>query len=135
MKNILRYKEYVGSVEISEAEGFLYGRILGIQEKITYQAVRADELVENFHQAVDQYLEECRTSGVSPEIPYKGSFNIRIAPALHRALAVHAVQTGVNLNRLVENILTAYEPLYSSELEGIHVLEKIRDRQRTATTR
>ena len=91
----------------------LYGRVLGIQEKVTYQAVRADELVKNFHQAVDMYLEQCKKNGVSPEIPYKGSFNVRISPALHRALAIHAIQTGVNLNRLVEHILTAYEPLYS----------------------
>lgn len=115
MKNILRYKEYIGSVEISEAEGFLYGRVLGIQEKIDYQAVRADELVEHFHQAVDIYLDRCRKDGVSPEIPYKGSFNVRIAPALHRRLAVHAVQNGVNLNRLVETILASYEPLYAPE--------------------
>ena len=113
MKNILRYKEYVGSVEISETDGLLFGRVLGIQEKITYQAVKADELVENFHDAVDAYLEQCRKNSISPEVPYKGSFNVRIAPALHRALAIHAAQTGVNLNRLVENILTAYEPLYS----------------------
>ena len=115
MKNILRYKEYIGSVEISEAEGFLYGRVLGIQEKIDYQAVRADELIKNFHQAVDVYLEQCRINHVAPETPYKGSFNIRITPALHRALAIHAIQTGVNLNRLVEHILTAYEPLYAQE--------------------
>ena len=115
MKNILRYKEYVGSVEISETDGFLFGRVLGIQEKVIYQAVRADELVKNFHQAVDVYLEQCRINHVTPETPYKGSFNVRISPALHRALAIHAVQTGLNLNRLVENILTAYEPLYSSK--------------------
>lgn len=113
MKNILRYKEYIGSLEISETDGVLYGRVLGIQEKVTYQAVSADELVKNFHQAVDQYLEQCRINHVIPETPYKGSFNIRITPALHRALAIHAIQTGVNLNRLVEHILTAYEPLHS----------------------
>jgi len=115
MKNILRYKEYIGSLEISETDGVLYGRVLGIQEKVTYHAVSADKLVENFHQAIDQYLEQCRINHVAPETPYKGSFNIRIPPALHRALAIHAVQTGVNLNRLVENILTAYEPLYTQE--------------------
>ena len=115
MKNILRYKKYFGSVEISAAKGFLYGRVLGIQEKITYQAIRADDLVKHFHQSVDQYLEQCTKNGVSPEIPYKGTFNIRITSALHRALALHAAQTGLSLNQLVENILAAYEPLYSPE--------------------
>jgi len=93
MKNILRYKEYVGSVEISETDGFLFGRVLGIQEKVTYQAVRADELIKNFHQAVDVYLEQCRINHVASETPYKGSFNIRITPALHRALAIHAIES------------------------------------------
>ena len=56
MKNILRHREYVGSVEIDEHEGFLYGRVLGIQEKITYRAERADELVRLFRAEIDAYL-------------------------------------------------------------------------------
>ncbi|WP_315005439.1 type II toxin-antitoxin system HicB family antitoxin [uncultured Selenomonas sp.] len=115
MKNILRYREYVGSVEIDEHEGFLYGRVLGIQEKITYRAERADELVRLFRAEIDAYLDRCARENVAPEIPYKGSFNVRIAPALHRRLAIHAVQNGVNLNRLVETILASYEPLYAPE--------------------
>ena len=114
MKNILRYREYVGSVEINEHEGFLYGRVLGIQEKITYRAERADELVRRFRAEIDAYLDRCARENDTPEIPYKGTFNIRITPALHRALALHAAQTGLSLNHLVENILTAYEPLYES---------------------
>ena len=113
MKNILRYREYVGSIEINEHEGFLYGRVLGIQEKITYRAERADDLVKLFRMEIDAYLDRCVQENTAPEIPYKGSFNVRISPALHRALAIHAVQTGLNLNRLVEHILTTYEPLYS----------------------
>jgi hicB family toxin-antitoxin system len=113
MKNILRYKEYVGSVEIDEHEGFLYGRVLGIQEKITYRAERADDLVKLFRMEIDAYLDRCAQENTAPETAYKGSFNIRIAPALHRRLALHAVQSGTNLNRLVEHILSSYEPLYA----------------------
>ena len=45
MKNILRYKEYIGSLEISETDGVLYGRVLGIQEKVTYHAVDRKSVV------------------------------------------------------------------------------------------
>lgn len=114
MKNILRHREYVGSVEIDEHEGFLYGRVLGIQEKITYRAERADELVRLFRAEIDTYLDRCARENIAPEIPYKGSFNVRIAPALHRRLAIHAIATGTSLNRLIEHILSSYAPLYES---------------------
>ena len=114
MKNILRHREYVGSVEIDEYEGFLYGRVLGIQEKITYRAERADELVRLFRAEIDAYLDRCARENVAPEIPYKGSFNVRIAPALHRRLAIHAIAAGTSLNRLIEHILSSYAPLYES---------------------
>ena len=114
MKNILRHREYVGSVESDEHEGFLYGRVLGIQEKITYRAERADELVGLFRAEIDAYLDRCARENVAPEIPYKGSFNVRIASALHRRLAIHAIATGTSLNRLIEHILSSYAPLYES---------------------
>ena len=114
MKNILRYREYVGSIEINEHEGFLYGRVLGIQEKLTYRAERADELVRRFRAEIDAYLDRCARENDTPEIPYKGSFNVRISPALHRRLAIHAIAAGTSLNRLIEHILSSYAPLYES---------------------
>ena len=34
--------------------------------------------------------------------PYKGTFNVRISPELHRNVAVHAIENGKTINVAVE---------------------------------
>ena len=56
MKNTMEYKGYVGSVEFSERDGILYGKVLGIRSLISYEGTSVLELVEDFHGSVDYYL-------------------------------------------------------------------------------
>ena len=60
MKNTMEYKGYLGSVEFDEEEGLLFGRVMGIRSLISYEGESAKELLEDFHGAVDDYLELCR---------------------------------------------------------------------------
>lgn len=39
---------------------------------------------------------------------YKGTFNVRIKPALHRKLALRALENGDTLNRAVEKAVSMY---------------------------
>ena len=57
MKNTMEYKGYLGSVEFDEEEGLLFGRVMGIRSLISYEGESAKELLEDFHGAVDDYLE------------------------------------------------------------------------------
>ncbi|RHJ89459.1 type II toxin-antitoxin system HicB family antitoxin [Emergencia timonensis] len=60
---------------------------------------------QEFHKAVDEYLETCESLGRQPEKAFKGQFNVRIDPALHKELAYHAVRDNCSLNQYVENAL------------------------------
>ena len=62
----------------------------------------AAELVDDFHGAVDEYLELCGQSGTEPEKAYKGSFNVRISPELHKQAAIAAMSHNMSLNSFVE---------------------------------
>ena len=108
MKNTMEYKGYVGSVEFSEADGVFFGQVMGIRSLISYEGTTAGELVEDFHGAVDGYLELCRAQGTEPERAYKGSFNVRISPELHRKAAICAAAQNISLNSLVEQSLEKY---------------------------
>jgi len=107
MKNTLEYKGYTGSLEFSEEDSLLFGKVLGIQSLISYEGESARELLEDFHHAVDEYLALCRTNGEEPEKPFKGSFNIRIAPELHKRLFLEAISRNMSLNSLVQEKLAA----------------------------
>lgn len=102
MNNTMEYKGYVGSVEFSEEDTLFFGKVLGIRALISYEGENAHDLVEDFHSAVDDYLELCAAEGVEPERAYKGSFNVRISPELHKKAAIAAMAKQISLNRFVE---------------------------------
>lgn len=102
MNNTMEYKGYVGSVEFSEEDALFFGKVLGVRALISYEGENARDLVEDFHSAVDDYLELCAAEGVEPEKAYKGSFNVRISPELHKKAAIAAMAKQISLNRFVE---------------------------------
>lgn len=102
MKNIIEYKGYIGSVEFSQEDELFYGKVQGIRALISYEGTNASELVEDFHSAVDNYLALCQEEGKVPEKAYKGSFNIRISPELHKKIAIYAMEHDITLNSFVE---------------------------------
>lgn len=107
MNNTIEYKGYIGSVEFSEADGIMFGKVLGIRALISYEGETGKELLSDFHTAVDDYLALCENQGIEPERAYKGSFNIRISPELHKKIALSALHQQISLNSFVENALMA----------------------------
>lgn len=105
MNNTIEYKGYLGSVEFSEGDGLFYGKVMGIRSLISYEGETAKELLEDFHGAVDDYLETCVAEGKQPEVAYKGSFNVRISPELHKRLVVYATAHQMSLNSYIEETL------------------------------
>ena len=105
MNNTIEYKGYIGSVEFSEEDSLFYGKVMGIRSLISYQGENATELISDFHEAIDDYLALCEEEGIEPEKVYKGSFNIRISPELHKQLVVCATSHQMSLNSFVEEAL------------------------------
>ncbi|WP_432631090.1 type II toxin-antitoxin system HicB family antitoxin [Brotaphodocola sp.] len=105
MKNTMEYNGYVGSVELSEEDGIFFGKVLGIRSLISYEGENYKELRDDFHTAVDDYLEMCKEEHIEPEKAYKGSFNIRISPELHKRLAIYAIEHQTTLNSYVAETL------------------------------
>lgn len=63
MNNTIQYKGYIGSVEFSEDDAIFYGKVLGIRSLISYEGDNATDLINDFHEAVDDYLELCKQQG------------------------------------------------------------------------
>lgn len=110
MNNTMEYKGYVGSVEFSEEDGIFFGKVMGLRALLSYEGSNARELVADFHAAVDDYLALCAAEGTEPEKAYKGSFNVRISPELHKNLAITAAARQMSLNSFVEQALANAVP-------------------------
>lgn len=100
-RNTLRYKGYVGSVDFDADDRIFHGRVMGIKDVVTFEGASVDELEQDFHEAVDHYLEHCREIGKRPEKPFSGRFVLRIPSELHCAIAIQAMQQKKSINAWV----------------------------------
>ena len=105
MNNMLEYKGYYGTVELSAADNVFFGKVIGVNSLISFEGDNAQNLRDDFQGAVDDYLEMCAEKGIEPEKVYKGSFNVRVSPELHRKLAIYSASQGQTLNFTVERAI------------------------------
>lgn len=133
MKNILEYKGYHTKVEVDLEDKILYGKIEGIRDLVNFESETLENFEKEFHFAVDDYLEFCKEVGKVPEKEYKGSFNVRISPELHRKIALLAFENNESLNQTVEKAIQAYTTGYSkTEItlqETVSKLSKVLENQ------
>jgi len=108
MSTMLEYKGYLGSVEYSDEDEVLHGRLEFIRDLVTYEGADAKGIKAAFQEAVDDYLELCEAEGRKPDVPLKGSFNIRPGRDLHRRAMLYAKRRGINLNTVVSDALRRY---------------------------
>jgi predicted HicB family RNase H-like nuclease len=83
----------------------LHGRILFVEDLITYQAQTIPDLEKEFREAVDDYLRTCKEVGKPPQKPYSGTFNIRIGPRRHQKLARYAALNNISGNEVIKKAL------------------------------
>lgn len=106
--DILKYNGYEGTAELDMDRGLCRGKILFINDLVTYQSDSPKDLQREFEAAVDDYIETCEELGRQPSRPFRGQFNVRISPELHRAAALKAAADCVSLNEIVLRALDAY---------------------------
>lgn len=102
----LKYKGYTGSVEYSEEDKCLYGKVEGLHGTlISYEGVTIDEITADFHGAVDSYLESCAQRGIAPAKPYSGKLVLRMSSDLHGRIATAASRAGTSINDFITHAL------------------------------
>ena len=106
MNDILQYKEYFASIRFSAADDAFVGKILGINDLINFEGNSVSELKKAMKEAVDDYLQTCLRIGKAPEKAYKGSFNVRVSPKLHREASAFAATHNITLNEFVKTALS-----------------------------
>src|ERR1035437_8840215 len=101
MKDVLNYKGFIGSVHFSADDNVFFGKIEGINDLVTFEGEIVKELTDAFHYVVDEHIKDCEKDDIHPEKSYKGSFNVRLTPELHRRIAISAKMRGESINKFV----------------------------------
>jgi predicted HicB family RNase H-like nuclease len=105
MKDVLKYKGFIGSVHYAAEDRVFYGKVEGVNDLISFEGSSVDELEEGFQYMVDKHVEDCEKNDIPLEKSYKGNLNIRLSPDLHKKAAYKASSRGVSLNQYINNAI------------------------------
>ncbi|WP_019944009.1 type II toxin-antitoxin system HicB family antitoxin [Dyadobacter beijingensis] len=105
MINSLAYEGYTANIHYSSADEVFFGKLIGVNDLVTFEGTSVEELKQGMKEAVDDYVETCKTLGKAPEKSYKGVFNVRVSSDLHKKIALLASQYDVTLNDFVKSVL------------------------------
>ncbi|MDR3226540.1 MAG: type II toxin-antitoxin system HicB family antitoxin [Prevotellaceae bacterium] len=105
MNNVLTYKGFIGSVNFSADDNVFFGKIEGINDLITFEGESVDELKQAFYYMVDEHIKDCERDKTPVEKSYKGNFNVRLTPELHRKAVITAKLRGRTLNAFVKDAI------------------------------
>ena len=92
----LKYRGYLGTIEPDLDTGELFGKLAFIGDLVTFEAETLKQLEIAFKASVDEYLASCAALGKQPDQPFKGTFNVRISPELHRQAVLAARDSSLN---------------------------------------
>ena len=106
MDNILQYKDFIGSVHFSAEDGVFYGKIEGIKSMVSFEGETVKELEEDFHNAVNDYINYCERHGIQSKKSYSGKLSITISPSEHSLIAAVAKNKGISVAAFVKNAIT-----------------------------
>lgn len=70
MDKILKYRNYLGTIEYSDADECWYGKVIGIRSLLSYEGSDVHELILDFFGVVDDYLKDCMETGMKPETTF-----------------------------------------------------------------
>lgn len=106
--SLLKFGDYEGTAEVDIERQVCRGKILFIDDLVTYEAESPRELQKAFEEAVADYLATCIQLKRQPLKPLKGQFNVRVPPQLHRDAARRAAIDNTSLNDVVVSALQYY---------------------------
>lgn len=106
--DVLEYRGYVTKVHYDAQRRLLYGKVQGIIDAVNYESTTIDGVEAALHDAVDHYLAFCANVGRRPARAFKGQFNVRLKPALHKDIVLWAMHHNTTLNSAVEQAVQEF---------------------------
>lgn len=105
MINAMSYKGYTASMAFDADDKIIVGRVLDIDDIISFHGESVAEFEVHFHAVIDDYIAASKELGSAPEKPVSGKLMLRIAPEVHAAALKAAARSGTSLNKWAEKAL------------------------------
>lgn len=104
MNNIMSYKGFTAKVGFSPDDDVFFGRLIGIEDVVTFEGQTVEELKKAFVEAVDFHIEVCEKTGQKPKKNYSGKLLFRFDSELHARIAAAAESKGKSINEFAKEV-------------------------------
>lgn len=104
MDNILKYKGFSAKIEFSADDNVFFGRVLGIDDIVTFHADNTRDLNNEMKETVDFYLKVCEKEGKPPKKDYSGKLLFRFSNELHAKIAEAAASRKKSINEFGKEV-------------------------------
>jgi len=101
----MEYKGFKARVEYSADDEVFFGRLLGIEDIVTFEGKTVRELKKDMKEAVDFHIEICERTGKATTKPYSGKLLFRLPSELHAKIAETAARRGKSINEWGKEVL------------------------------
>lgn len=105
---MMEYKGYHAEVVFDHDSHTLCGWLYGISDLVTFESDTAAGIVEEFHSAVEDYLEFCKETDQKPKRELNPYLSFQVTREIHKSLLAEAKKIGMSADELVEKILSDY---------------------------
>ncbi len=109
MTNVMTYKGYKARVEFDPRDNIFVGRVLGLEDSISFHGNTVTQLKARFTEAINHYLNDCKATGRKPEKPASGKLMLRIPPEIHAKALIMARAAGKSLNKWATDVFEKEE--------------------------
>jgi len=105
MRNVMTYKGYIARIEFDSRDNIFIGKVLGIEDSITFHGTTVKELRVDFEAAINYYIADCAATGRKPFKAASGKLMLRVSPETHAKALTIAKASGKSLNQWAAEVL------------------------------
>jgi predicted HicB family RNase H-like nuclease len=103
--NSMTYLGYTARMDFDVDDKIIVGRVVDIDDIITFHGASVPEFEAAFKTAVDGYIHACEQLGQAAEKPASGRLMLRVSPVVHAAAVKASARSGQSLNKWAEKVL------------------------------
>ena len=103
--NNMTYRCYTAHMDFDTEDRIIVGRVVDIDDIITFHGTSVAEFESAFKTAVDGYIHACEQLGQTADKPASGRLMLRVNPAVHAAAVKASARSGQSLNKWAEKVL------------------------------
>ena len=103
--NHMTHRGYSARMDFDTEDKIIVGRLIDIDDIITFHGSSVAEFEVAFNAAVDSYILACERFGQAADKPASGRMMLHVNPAVHAAAVKASARSGESLNKWAEKVL------------------------------